>query len=550
MSNQEIFESRYRTIFEQSPFSIQIFNPEGHVLLVNPAYKKMWGLSDEFIRDTILKEYNVRKDPILKKYGLDEAIERAFSGEVVEMPEFYYDPKQAGMQGNSVWAAGLFYPILNQEGEIREVVLIHIEATREHNEREQKNRLLQVQSFLSNVTSLLHSTLDYDKTIEQIAESTVPEFCDGFMVDILEDNQIVRLFTKHWDSHSLELLVELQRKFPPQLDSITPTAGVIRNGKPVLFQNVDPQVISVHCIDEEQAQIMMSIGTHSFMAVPLEIRGKIIGALNFQNTSKRKKFDEHDLRTAVELARRASIAIENARLYRKAQQSIQDREDFISIASHELKTPITSLKLQWEVASRSISEHDQSVDPQYLKKLANVSLRQLDRLTRLVEDMLDVGRINTGRFAMSKKPVDLDWIVLDVVDRFSDQLTDLGIELVMDHIESNVKVMCDHFRIEQVITNLLTNAVRYGRKRPITISLEKNSGRAILKVRDQGRGIALEHQAKIFERFTRGISVDDAPGLGLGLYISQEITREHGGELSVESQLGRGSTLTMDLPLL
>lgn len=544
----DIFEKRFRTIFEQSPFSIQIFSPDGRTILVNSAYKKLWGIDDKFVNEFILGKYNILQDPIIVGKNLMGYIQKAFSGEVVEMPPFYYDPAEVGMPGKAAWTVGLFYPLKDNDGKINEIVLIHDEVTKEHQEREQKERLLQIQSFLSEVTALLHTTLDYDTILEQIATAAIPTFADGCIVDILEGEHINRLLTKHSDPAIEALMHTLRQEYPPSLSSPQPTPRVIRSGEPELLKVVDFEVIKERTLDERHASLIQRISTNSHIAVPLLIRGKVIGALNFHITSKRQPFDEVDLETAVELGRRAAIAIENARLYKKTQAAVQEREDFISIASHELKTPITSLKLQWEVASRTINDSDTTLDPQYVRRLAAISNRQLDRLTRLVEDMLDIGRISSGKLAMNKKKVDLDWVVRDVADRFSDQLKDLGIELKLNRIDQDSTIFCDHFRLEQVITNLLTNAIRYGNKTAIHISVEKSSDRVVLKVRDSGKGIPLEHQERIFERFVRGISVDDAAGLGVGLYISREIVNEHNGKLWVQSAPQQGSTFIMELP--
>lgn len=549
-------EARFQTIFEQAPFSIQLLATDGKTILVNPAWKKLWGFSEEFIQSYILKEYNLLKDPLLASHGFTPLIEKGFSGEIVRIPEIHYDPKELDMDGIPRWVRSILYPLKNPDGSVREIVLIHTDVTSEYQARTEKEKLLGELNqernrldFLDHVTSLLLTTLDYNEIILQVASAAIPQLADGCMVDLLEGDKIKRLITRHANPEIEKIMGELQLNFPPQLNSPHPGSRVIRSGEAELLKVLDHKIIKEHTLNEQHAELIARIGVRSHIAVPLKIRGRIIGAISFLITTVRPGFDENDLTLAIELSRRAAIAIENARLYSESQSANQQREEFISIASHELKTPITSLKLQLEAISRSISKSKlERIDHEYLKKFSASSIRQLDRLTRLVEDMLDISRISTGKLALNMRVVDLTETVKEVLPRFSDQLAEMKVELNSELADDCI-VYCDPFRIEQVIINLISNALKYGLKKPILVKLEKIQQQVKFSVIDQGPGIAEEDQERIFRRFERGSDPLMAGGLGLGLYISREIIEQHEGKIFVSSQIGHGSTFSFTLPL-
>jgi signal transduction histidine kinase len=230
------------------------------------------------------------------------------------------------------------------------------------------------------------------------------------------------------------------------------------------------------------------------------------------------------------------------------RKAIHMRDEFLSIASHELKTPITSLKLQLQVAQRQIKP-EQGIVPE-AKKLARVfeiSITQVERLTLLVDDLLDVGRIEAGKFTLDLEETNLAAVVRNVAERFADALdaAKCKIELKLSEL---VLVHCDPFRIEQVVINILSNAMKYSPGQLIEVSIQEEPQQVVLVIRDHGPGIPPDKQALIFDRFERGSAHQNVGGLGLGLYISKQIVDAHGGKISVESELGHGSTFRVKLP--
>jgi signal transduction histidine kinase len=241
-----------------------------------------------------------------------------------------------------------------------------------------------------------------------------------------------------------------------------------------------------------------------------------------------------------------SMLSEIGRRQAEAQRAIRVRDDFLSVASHELKTPLTALKLQVEGL---LMASGQQPEPPWVVSIKNnlaVIARQVVRLDKLVANLLDVSRIAAGRLILEPKSLNLVAVAREVVANFQPELTrqHISLELVADDVVMGV---WDPLRIEQIITNLVSNAIRYGAGNLIEIKVDSVGSDARLTVRDHGIGIAPHDLERVFERFERAVSVDYG-GLGLGLYISRQIVRAHGGTISVESQLGQGSTFTVVLP--
>jgi signal transduction histidine kinase len=234
---------------------------------------------------------------------------------------------------------------------------------------------------------------------------------------------------------------------------------------------------------------------------------------------------------------------------RKLERAVQARDDFLSVASHELNTPLTSLKLQVQSLTRALARGDVEILTQ--QKVSGVierTDRQLRRLARLVSDLLDVSRIHANKMALDVEPMELRELVEDVVDRISGEFTHMGVRL---EVAPGPQVVgrWDRSRLEQVVINLLSNALKYGAGKPVRVEVTAGGEQVRLSVKDQGVGLREEDRARIFERFERAISASEASGLGLGLYIAREIVQAHGGDISVESRLGAGSTFTVCLPL-
>jgi signal transduction histidine kinase len=248
---------------------------------------------------------------------------------------------------------------------------------------------------------------------------------------------------------------------------------------------------------------------------------------------------------ARDLARLAVAAIDTSRLYRRAQQAVKLRDDFLSIASHELRTPLTSLALQSDSLRATAAKG--GVPPPILRKV-EVIRRNVDRLTQLIATLLDITRIGSGRLELHLERVDLAEVLQDVVVRFEEEARRAGCELRVEATPGLVG-RWDRLRVDQVVTNLLANALKYGQGRPVELRAGVDGERAVLRVRDHGIGIPADAQQRIFERFERAVSGRHYGGFGLGLWIVRRILQELGGTIQVQSAPGQGATFTVELPV-
>lgn len=257
-------------------------------------------------------------------------------------------------------------------------------------------------------------------------------------------------------------------------------------------------------------------------------------------------------RAGLEIRRQAELLRERQVRERENEilrQALSARDEFLAVASHELKTPITPLRLQMESFLRLLEQDGglALVDPSRLRRMLVTSVNQVERLSRVVDELLDVSRFSTGRIELRRELVDLGSLVRQAVGLFTDLARQAGCELVMD-IDEGIFGNWDAFRLEQVITNFLTNALKYGAGHPVTVRAWRTREGAAFSVRDHGIGIAPEDCERIFHRFERVHSSRHFGGLGLGLYIAQNIMSLHRGSIEVSSRLGEGAVFTACLP--
>ncbi|MCY0999316.1 ATP-binding protein [Myxococcus sp. MISCRS1] len=334
----------------------------------------------------------------------------------------------------------------------------------------------------------------------------------------------------------------------PRATRATPPTAALLRGEAILLEEMTPAHIKRSAHNENHARVMLATGLRSFIAVPLVVRGHTMGVFSFFTSFSNRRYTQADLAFGLELAYRAALSMENARLYREAQEAIRLRDEFLSIASHELKTPLTPLSLKLQALSRELERHPDNIPYAVVKGYVDTGARQVKKLAELVGDLLDVSRIAAGRLALELEDVDLGALIHEVASRYEAHAARSGSSLQVEGGEAGLVGRWDRLRLEQVVTNLIDNAVKYGAGKPIVLSLEQGPSRARLKVRDQGIGIAPEHLPRLFGRFERAVSERHYGGLGLGLYITRTLVEAMGGRVRVESEQGRGSIFTVDLP--
>ncbi|MBF5045276.1 HAMP domain-containing histidine kinase [Aggregicoccus sp. 17bor-14] len=293
------------------------------------------------------------------------------------------------------------------------------------------------------------------------------------------------------------------------------------------------------------------------LALPLQEEDGTRGVVVL-GVSPRLRLDQKYREFLEALARELSVQLAAQRqrraqalLLQQLREAVRSRDEFLSIASHELNTPLTSLRLQTQLAHRALAQEDGSLDGARAVRWVEQAERSTTRLARLVGDMLDISRIATGKLALQLESFDLAELAHECVERLAPQAQAQETRLVLGPC-TPVHGAWDRFRIEQVLANLVTNALRYGERSPVTVTVGAARGpggpSALLSVRDEGPGIAPADQERIFQRFERAVADRNNTGLGLGLYICREIVERHGGSIEVQSAPGAGTTFVVRLP--
>lgn len=425
-------------------------------------------------------------------------------------------------------------------------------------------------AFLAEASRTLAASLDVGATLAAVAELVVPRlapWCAFILPDGISGEGPPRTAAVHESPTIGDRLCPLLAHHLPGPDDPLGFTEVLRSGQVRVAPVVPEEALRQAARDDAHLTLLRALNQAPRVIVPLSLRGRTLGLLATGCRAKDEEVAPDDLSLLEELGRRCATALENTRLYKEvqealrrkeeslaqcslhyheAQEAIRVRDDFLSIASHEIKTPLTTLTLRLEQALRRLRAGE-NVDAGILDR----ALSQVDRLTVLTNDLLDVSRIAAGRLTLRREPVALNDVVREAA---AAARSDTGKHAItLEEQGGEVVVEGDRGRLLQVVASLLDNAIKYTpRGGPIRVSLSRRDGEALLSVADPGIGIPSEQMGMLFERFfrARNAPISSFGGLGLGLYICRDIVERHGGRIWVESELGRGSTFRVALPLL
>lgn len=431
-------------------------------------------------------------------------LRRALAGESLDGEEYSITGEDGVAKVVRVSAG----PVRSPAGGVVAAVTTFYDVT-EHRRAEEVRRVL------SEAGRVLASSLDPTATLQAVAGLPIPALADWCAVEVTDDEGTTQRATAGRLAE-VDLAFELHE---------TVFARVLADGRPRLVSRTE----------------LGSLG--AALVVPLSTHGRVFGAMTLVRDGGDRAYDPGDLELAGELARHAALAVDNARLFRAAQDALHARETFVTIASHELKTPLAVLQLTVQAFARSAARRE---DPVRVKTATERVMRNVERLTHIVDDLLDCSRMMAGRLQFSLESVDLGVLAREVVTRLTELAMRSESVIRVDTAEGVVG-RWDRTRLDQVLTNLLTNALKYGGGAPIDVVVEGDAATARLSVRDHGIGIDSEDLSRIFQPFERAAGARYA-GTGLGLWIVKQIVEALGGSITVASSRGDGTTFTVSLP--
>jgi signal transduction histidine kinase/CheY-like chemotaxis protein len=407
-------------------------------------------------------------------------------------------------------------------------------------------RIEREQRFLADASRVLASSLDHDTTLGALADLSVPMLADYCMVDILRDDGTVRrVAVATSETEKLDVLRELER-YPPLLSVESAATRVIRSGEPFVCEEITESIVKAAAQNPEHEQLLRAFGVRSFAMAPLRARGRTLGLFTVGMLSNVRTLRARDLPLLIDVASRAALALDNAILYRDAQNANRLKDDFLATLSHELRTPLNAL-LGWaQILRAQLPE-------------GAVTRRAIDSIDRnahaqlvLINDLLDVSRVISGKLRLDHKPVDLPAVVSAAIETIRPAARGREIDLAVTVAPLRLEVLGDADRLQQVVWNLASNAVKFTpRGGRVDVSVEERNEAVQVTVSDSGVGIDPAFLPYVFDRFRQGDSSTTRAqgGLGLGLAIVRHLVDLHGGSVTAHSPgRDRGTRFVVTLP--
>ena len=416
--------------------------------------------------------------------------------------------------------------------------------------------------YLARASDVLAESLDYETTLTKLAQLVVPRLADWCAVEILYENGKSRqLAVAHVDPAKVRWAHEMNKRYPPDLDATTGVPNVLRTGKPEIYPDISDEMIAAGAVDEEHLRISRELGLRSAMVVPLIARDRTVGALTFVSAESGRRYTDTDLRLAMELARRAALAVDNARHHRavldarteaeqlrlSAEVANMAKTQFLATMSHELRTPLNAIAGYTELLRMGLRG---PTTPEQEEDLARIS-RSQRHLLSLINDILNFARLDAGRVEYDTRLIPITELLDGLESMVGPQLVAQQLTFSSDACEAGLTVRADAEKVRQVLLNLLANSVKFthpaGR---IDITCDADDSTVRIHVRDTGIGIPADRLDTIFEPFVQVNRSLTRPteGTGLGLAISRDLARGMQGDLTVKSTPGVGSIFTLSLP--
>jgi PAS domain S-box-containing protein len=553
-------ERRFRALVERSADGIILLNAAGQLVYASPSAERILGYTAAQLTTPGFFMSALHPDDLA---ALIAAWTNVQQGERVSLEGRIRRPDGAGWRwleaaGTNLLAEPAIGALVVNLRDISERKAAEEERTalleREHAARTLAEDARRASAFLAEAGGVLAESLDYALTLNRVAELATPVLADICLIDVAQEDGEYRRVA----AAAIPSLQEVARgllRYPPtpRLPETMPRA--LRTGETELIADVSDTLLERAAQDLDHLALIRAVAPRSMIFAPLKARGRTLGVISFAVGADRSPYHAGDIIVVEELARRAALALDNARLYEETQAALIEarealamRDRFLSIASHELRTPLTSLRGQLQLGMRRLSRGAPATDVEMSLEIAH---HQVNRITRLVNDLLDVSRIGAGTFSLDREPLELAPFIARLVAEERQLDSERPFTLRVNGAE-NVSVLADPSRLEQVFTNLLQNARKYSAANaPIAVDVAMAGDMVSVAVRDQGIGIPEDDRERVFAAFQRAGNVDsNSPGLGLGLFITRQIVRAHAGEIAVGANDGPGTTFTVTLPRL
>jgi PAS domain S-box-containing protein len=426
---------------------------------------------------------------------------------------------------------------------------------RERAGRAAAERAAQRSALLAEASRLLAGSFDAAAMLAAMARMVATRLGCVCVFDLVDGTgQLERVAAELADPALAEHAAALKQcRLDPSAIEGPPRA--LRLGRTVVYEDLAEEAFAPErhspagTDDPGHLALLRRLGVHRLASAPLIARGRTLGVLTCAACDRGRGYAADDLALIEDLAHRAALAVDNARLHEETERAVRLRDEFLSVASHELKTPLTSLTLAVQGLERVLGGARGGVGPSVDLSLRALEIagRQANRLGQLVGALLDVTRIQAGRLTLTLETVDLGALVQEVTTRMANDLQKSACALSLQ-AAPQVTGRWDRSRLDQVVTNLLSNAIKFGAGSPVEIRVTGNPTTARLTIRDRGIGVPRDARERIFRRFERAVSMEHYGGLGLGLYIVRRIIEAHGGTVGVESEPGAGATFSVSLP--
>ncbi|MFL5354907.1 ATP-binding protein [Archangium sp.] len=528
---------RYRQLFEAAPQIIWTNRPDGSGTEFNQLWFELTGQTREQASAYGWLESIHPEDLARLRASREEGIRRGSAYAV----EFRLKTASGGYH----WMLGRVVPLHGGSGELEgwlgAIIDIH-----------ERKRAEAVQHFLAEASAVLARSLDERETLEQATRLVVPELADWCVVDLNTPGGLERVAVFHREP-AAAAHVEVIRRHRPGPGARSPVLEVFRTGEARLGERFDDAAYQATVGSDEHLAAMRALAPHSYLVVPLVARERVLGTLSLLRGPGSERYTEEDLVLARDFGRRCGLAMDNARLLTELQRSLSTRDDFLSSVAHDLRNPLSVIKMRAELLHLQVAQRG-SIEPERLTSEATRIQAVTEEMSSMIDGLLDVVRSEMGqRPSLRRTEVDLGALARGVA--LDQQQVTQRHQVHVHTPRTPLVVSVDEVRVRRVVRNLLLNAVKYSPEGgAVEVRVERREvdgeGWAVLEVQDQGLGIPARDLPHLFGRFYRGENVvGRIPGTGLGLFGARQIAEQHGGRIEVTSVEGQGSTFSVWLPL-